>query len=171
MCALRLLLDRRPGDEGERLFGEDKGTAHIFDGFALVNALLCSAVKKPPEGGKAGKGASSRLMRNNCARHFCRTMEILEPTVIVAEGQGVRSWIGGPLGLGSKPTSVYEGPAIPEVARIAGERVDILTFNHPSAGGQSAWWGKSIGSRYLKEVFEPTILRWRNHWARNQRLG
>ena len=49
---LRLLLDRRPGDEGERLFGEDKGTAHIFDGFALVNALLCSAVKKPSEGGK-----------------------------------------------------------------------------------------------------------------------
>ena len=107
-------------------------------------------------------------MRNNCARHFCRTMEILEPTVIVAEGQGVRSWIGGPLGLGSKPTSVYEGPAIPEVARIAGERVDILTFNHLSAAGQSAWWGRLIDSPYLKEVVEPTILRWRNHWARNQ---
>ena len=76
--------------------GEDNGTAHIFDGFAIVNALLCSAVKKPPAGRNAGKGASSRLMRNNCARHFCRTMEILEPTVIVAEGQGVRSWIGGP---------------------------------------------------------------------------
>ena len=167
---LRLLLDRCPGtdDEGERLFGEDKGTAHIFDGFALVNALLCSAVKKPPEGGKAGKGASSPLMRKNCARHFRRTMEILEPTVIVAEGQGVWSWIGGPLGLGSKPTSVYEGPAILEVARIAGERVDILTFNHPSAGGQSAWWGRLIDSPYLKEVVEPTILRWRNHWARNQ---
>ena len=30
---LRLLLDRCPGtdDEGERLFGEDKGTAHIFE--------------------------------------------------------------------------------------------------------------------------------------------
>ena len=104
----------------------------------------------------------------NCARHFRRTMEILEPTVIVAEGQGVWSWIGGPLGLGSKPTSVYEGPAIPEVARIAGERVDILTFNHPSAAGQSAWWGRLIDSPYLKEVVEPTILRWRNHWARNQ---
>ena len=98
---LRLLLDRRPGtdDEGERLFGADKGTAHIFDGFALVNALLCSAVKKPPEGRKAGKGASSPLMRKSCARHFRRTMEILKPTVIVAEGQGVRSWIGGSLGL------------------------------------------------------------------------
>lgn len=162
---LRLMLGRRLGtdDDGERLFG--KGTAHIFDGFALVNALLCSAVGKPPEGTRAGKGASSRLMRKNCARHFRRTMEILEPTVIVAEGQGVRSWIGGPLGLGAKPASTYDGPARPEIARIAGERVDILTFNHPSAGGQSAWWGNSIESRYLKEVVEPTIARWRNRWA------
>ena len=145
---LRLMLGRRLGtdDDGERLFG--KGTAHIFDGFALVNALLCSAVGKPPEGMRAGMGASSRLMRKNCARHFRKTMEILEPTVIVAEGQGVRSWIGGPLGLGAKPASTYDGPARPEIARIAGERVDILTFNHSATSPMSrpgpttatGWW-------------------------------
>lgn len=167
---LRLLLGRPPGtdDEGERLFGEARGTAHIFDGFALVNALLCSAVRAPPVGRKAGKGASSPLMRKNCARHLHRTMEILEPTVIVVEGQAVRSWIGRPLGLGSKPASVYDGPVTPEVAPIAGERVDILTFNHPSAPGQSAWWGNSIESRYLKQVVEPTIVRWRDGWAGDQ---
>ena len=164
---LRLLLDRRLGtdDEGERLFTDGAATAHIFDGFALVNALLCSALKNPPDGVKAGKGASSPLMRENCARHFRATMEILEPTVIVAEGQGVRSWIGGSLGLGSKPTPRYEGPGIPEVARISGKRVDILTFNHPSAPGRSAWWGRSPSSKYLKQVVEPTIVTWRNQRA------
>ena len=162
---LRLLLGRHSGAdaEGERLFGDGATTAHIFDGFALVNALLCSALNDPPGPGiGAGKGASSPLMRQNCARHFRTTMEILEPTVIVAEGQGVRDWIGGPLGLGSKPTAPYNGPAIVEDGRIDRRRVDVLTFNHPSAGGQSAWWGGSPGSKYLKRVVEPTITRWRS---------
>lgn len=41
---LRLLLGREPGDdeEGERLLD-----GHIFGGFALVNYLLCMALKKP----------------------------------------------------------------------------------------------------------------------------
>ena len=168
---LRLLLGRPLGTDhkGERLFAEGQRTAHVFDGFALVNALLCSAVEKYPVGRRAGKGASSRLMRRNCARHFRRTMEILEPTVVVAEGQGVRGWIGGPLALGSKPNSVYGGPATPEVGRVAGGRVDVLTFNHPSAGGRSAWWGNSIESPYLRDVVEPTIARWRDHRAREPR--
>ena len=39
----RLLLGREPGTdaEGERLLD-----GHIFDGFALVNFLLCSALKQ-----------------------------------------------------------------------------------------------------------------------------
>ena len=161
---LRLLLGREPGTdaEGERLSGDGTASAHIFDGFALVNALLCSAVNKPPEGSRAGRGASSLLMRRNCARHFLRTLEILEPTIIIAEGQGVRSWIGGPLGLGPKPTARYKGPASLEITRISGNRVDVLTFNHPSAPGPSAWWGRSPGSKYLKQVVEPTIVKWRN---------
>ncbi|MDE2662643.1 MAG: hypothetical protein OXI39_06520 [Gemmatimonadota bacterium] len=166
---LRLLLGGEPGTdvEEERLFGDGAASAHIFDGFALVNALLCSAVDKPPEGCRAGRGASSPLMRRNCARHFLRTLEILEPTIIVAEGQGVRSWIGGPLGLGPEPPACYKGAAIPEIARIDGKQVDILTFIHPSAPGKPAWWGNSVNSRYLKDFVEPTIARWRNRWMRS----
>ena len=164
---LRLLLGRPPGTDaaGERLFEDGVETAHIFDGFALVNALLCSALKSPPEGNRAGKGASTPLMRKNCARHFRRTVEILEPTVMVIEGQKVRGCIGGQLGLGPKPTPCYDGPGNLEVARIAGKQVDIMTFNHPSAGGQSAWWGRSPGSEYLKRVVVPTIEKWRNQRA------
>ena len=163
---LRLLLGRPLGTDhkGERLFAEGQRTAHVFDGFALVNVLLCSAVK-----GRKTKGYSSPLMSRNCTLHFRRTLEILEPTVIVAEGQGVRDWIGGSLGLGSKPSSVYKGPATPEIGRVAGGRVDVLTFNHPSAGYPSNYWGNSIESPYLREVVEPTVARWRDHRAREPR--
>ena len=161
---LRLLLGRQPGADrqGESLFQHRAPGGHIFDGFALVNSLLCSALKKQPGGMNAGKGNSSPEMRRNCAEHFLTTLKILEPTVIVAEGQGVRSWIGGPLGLGKKPHAPYDGPVTPEATCLAGQRLDVLTFNHPSAGGRSAWWGRSPGSQYLKRVVEPTITSWRD---------
>ena len=168
---LRLLLGRQAGadEHGEWLFRNSAQAAHIFDGFALVNFLLCSALAEQPSGTKSGRGCSSWLMRKNCAHHFRRTMEILEPTVIVAEGQGVRDWIGEPLALGNKPPPQYDGPAITEVTRIAGQHVDVLTFNHPSAPGPSGWWGRSSNSKYLRRVVEPTVAGWRNRvWAGNQ---
>lgn len=160
---LRLLLGRETGADrhGETLFRNHIQGGHIFDAFALVNYLLCTALSEPPKGMHAGKGDSSQEMRRNCAEHFRKTLEILEPTVIIAEGQGVRSWIGSPLRLGKKPRARYDGPVVPETTRIAGRRADVLTFNHPSAPGQSGWWGKSPRSKYLKRVVEPTIVRWR----------
>lgn len=161
---LRLLLGRQAGKdgEGERLFQDRAQTGHIFDGFALVNYLLCSALTDPPKGMNAGRGRSTREMHRNCAEHFLATLEILEPTVIVAEGQGVRRWIGGPLRLGEKPPVRYDGPVAPETARLARKRVDVLTFNHPSAPGRSGWWGRSPNSKYLKQVVEPTMRDWRS---------
>ena len=47
---------------------------HIFDCFALMNFLLCSAVTvsggtgRPQRGGKPGR--STGTMRHKCARHF-----------------------------------------------------------------------------------------------------
>lgn len=160
---LRLLLGREVGTDryGETLFRHRFQGGHIFDAFALVNYLLCTALPGPPKGDNAGKGASSREMQRNCGEHFRKALEILEPTVIIAEGQGVRSWIGSPLALGEKPSARYDGPVVPEATHIAGQRVDVLTFNHPSAPGQSGWWGKSPRSKYLKRVVEPTIVQWR----------
>ena len=161
---LRLLLGRQPGADryDEWLFQHRTLGGHIFHGFALVNFLLCSALTEPPKGTNAGKGSSSWEMQRNCAEHFLSTLEILEPTVIVAEGQGVRSWIGGPLRLGRKPGARYDGPVTPETTHVAGQRVDVLTFNHPSAPGPSGWWGRSSNSKYLKRVVEPTITSWRD---------
>ena len=148
---LRLFLGREPGDdeEGERLLD-----SHIFDGFALVNYLLCTALKKPrskeQDSRGAGQGNSSRIMRQNCGRHFRNTLEILEPTVIVAQGLGVRKWMSNALPLAERGDQH-------EVVSIAGRSVDLFTFSHPSAGGPPGFWGRSTRSFYLMGTVAPTI--------------
>ena len=146
---LRLLLGREPGEdeEGERLFD-----GHVFDGCAQVNYLLCTALERPrsrdAHGG--GRGHSSTEMQRNCAPHFLRTMEILQPTVIVVHGLGLRRWMTNALPLPADAKSA-------ETAEIAGHRVDLLTFTHPSAGGHSGWWGTTPRTRYLRETVAPAI--------------
>ena len=146
---LRLLLSRELGndDAGERLL-----EGHIFDGFALVNYLLCTALKEVR--GKnarwSGKGYSSPMMQRNCAPHFLRTMEILEPTVVVVHGLALRDWIANALPLpANRKTS--------EVVDIAGRPVSLFTFAHPSAGGRYGWWGATPHKRYLCDTIAPAI--------------
>lgn len=151
---LRLLFGREPGTDaaGERLAVEPE--SHIFDGFALVNALLCSAVRQVNPIGEdfkgAAKGFSSPTMRRNCGAHLLRCLGILEPTLIVVQGQGVRKWIAPALNIAPRG-------AVSERIKIANRRVDMLTFDHPSAGGASGYWGGSPHSRYLREVVAPSI--------------
>lgn len=150
---LRLLLGREPGDdeEGERLLD-----GHIFDGFALVNYLLCTALKKfrskEQDSRGAGQGNSSPIMRRNCRRHFRATLEILEPTVIIAQGIGVRKWIPNAL-------SIPKQGDQHEVVSIAGQLVDLFTFSHPSAGGLFGFWGRGTRSSYLMEVVAPALRK------------
>ena len=152
---LRLLLGRKPGEdnEGERLLDD----VHVFDGFALVNYLLCTALKEPRSGGEkgAGTGNSSGVMQRNCARHFRKTMEILEPTVIVAHGVALRQWMAN--------------PELPERLQINGNWVDVLTFVHPSAPGKG-FWGRGLGAQpYLAETVTSRIeafLRGQQHSSR-----
>lgn len=151
---LRLLLGRSPGTdaEGERLGVSPE--AHIFDGFALVNALLCSSVKEVKPIGEnfkgAAKGFSSSAMRRNCGPHLLAVLEIMEPTVIVVQGQGVRKWIAPVLNLSERGT-------VTEQVRIGPREADLFTFDHPSAGGVSGYWGGSPNSRYLTEIVMPAI--------------
>ena len=146
---LRLLLGREPGDdaEGERLLD-----GHIFDGCAQVNYLLCTALTAPrsKEAHGGGRGYSSRAMQRRCAPHFLRTMEILEPTVVVVHGLALRRWVANALPLPPQGDTA-------EVVQIAGKPVDLLTFAHPSAGGHAGWWGTTPRTRYLRETVAPAI--------------
>jgi hypothetical protein len=51
---------------------------HIFDGFALVNRLLCSAGPR-----ESSQGRPTPTMFERCLEHFCATMWILEPTIVI----------------------------------------------------------------------------------------
>lgn len=150
---LRLILGREIGNDRE---GEQLGDGHLFDGFALVNALLCSSLDAPrdPSQFGGGSGRSTSTMRRNCSTHFLRTLEILEPNLIVLQGQGVRQWVGGDLHVGQRG-------AVQATGRINGHDVDVLTFDHPSAGGQSGYWGRSTRSAYLRETVVPAVAQWR----------
>ena len=151
---LRCLVGREPGTDtaGEQLFPDRPG-AHLFDGFALVNRLLCSAIDV-----ESGRGRSSGVMQRNCSRHFVTTLEILEPTVLVIQGKKVRSWITRDgIGLPRQRS----GPV--ETAEIGETETDVLTFVHPSAPGYG-WWGNSAQSPYLRETVMPAVLEWRSRW-------
>lgn len=161
---LRLLLGRPAGSdcEGELLrFPHPQPVGHIFDGYALVNFLLCSALKEVRLDDRSARGSSSPTMRQNCTKHFRATLEILEPTVIVAQGLDVRDWMGAALGLEKRVRPLPFERVPPEHTRLDGRTVDLITFAHPSAGNPYNWWGNSLDSRYLKKVVEPTIRSWR----------
>lgn len=117
---------------------------HAFDCFALVNVLLCSAVR-------AGSttGASSPAMRHSCLRHFEATLLVLDPTVVVLQGAGVAEW-----------TRVVFEPA-EQVAEHAwrfqwGERpAHLARFAHPTARGAQLW--SNLTGSCLQDVVVPTL--------------
>jgi uracil-DNA glycosylase len=68
-------------------------------------------------------------MKRNCLRHFAATVEILEPTIMVLQGEGVQNWLGPVLGMTDDRTEHLAD------ARVAGNRVLVCRFSHPSAHG------------------------------------
>jgi hypothetical protein len=151
---LRLLFGK---DLGSDYYGElvelDGVATHLFDCFALVNFLLCSAVPTEsshddvvPRGGKPGR--STRAMQHNCARHFMAELEILEPTIIVLQGRAVLGWM----------KAVYDTVSDDEVqtVQMTGYTSRVLAFTHPSAYG-AANWGRNDRTTYLLKVVAPAI--------------
>lgn len=66
---------------------------HLYDHFAFVNALLCSAITKDG----SPKDKSSRAMRYNCKANLHAALEILRPTIVVVQGRDPEAALGGVL--------------------------------------------------------------------------
>jgi hypothetical protein len=145
--ALRVLFGLGLGDswEQEFLLAEDGDGFHIFDAFALVNVLLCSA--HPPG---SSDGASTEVMRSNCLRHFRATVRILEPTVLIVQGKGVRSWLASAV-----EAEEHLSPTLSRTT-IAGRSILAAQFSHPSARGNPPW-GDRLDATYLTDVVAPTM--------------
>lgn len=151
---LRLLVGSGLGSdfEGEHIPLNGERT-HIFEMFALVDFLLCSAVSSAHQAQHAGgRGRSTAVMRRNCAEHFRRAIEILEPTILVAQGHGVRRWMAAVID-SSRPADARH-PL--ELVRVGAVHALLATFVHPSAPSRYGW-GANASQPYLRDVVRPTI--------------
>jgi hypothetical protein len=124
----------------------DEKSVHLFDCFALVNRLLCAAHLAGTSTGK-----STKTMLNNCERHFQATLEILEPTIVIIQGIKVWKWSKNILvPVKKRSENLFE-------CDLAGRRVMVAAFTHPSAWGPNRW--DSPTSAYFKQVVRPTLRR------------
>jgi hypothetical protein len=105
---------------------------HVFEAYAMANLLLCSAVE----------------MRAACVRHLAATIRILEPTLVISQGESLKKeltrlfapqWKRGELPLA-------EG-------RLDGCRFAWASLHHPSRH----WHGQDM--KYFVETAAPTISR------------
>jgi hypothetical protein len=145
--ALRAVFGLGLGEDfgGEFVHPVDGKPFHVFDGFALVNRLLCFA--GPPS---SAQGRATSRMYSNCSDHFAATISILEPTIVILQGRDVTRWTKNVL----TPTRVY-GEHLYE-ARLGQQRMVVCTFSHPSARGLLRW-GDRVGAPYLNEIVAPTL--------------
>jgi hypothetical protein len=88
-------------------------------------------------------------MQANCATHFRAALDILEPTLVVAQGYGVRKWIARSYGLPARR---------PQDGVEQLQQATLVSFSHPSAHG-ALNWGLNERMPYLVNVVGPTIRR------------
>ncbi len=153
---LRLLLGRPLGSDfsGEFII-PSVGRVHIFRMYALTNFLLCSAVSSAKDSGQGSqKGRSTPTMRRNCASHFRRTMEILEPTVVILLGDNVWQWIQRER-IFDEVTDVEESPLLKYV-QLNKSSALLCTFTHPTSYAERNW-GWNDHTEYLLYKVRPTI--------------
>jgi hypothetical protein len=147
--ALRILMGTGVGTdyEGEVINPDDGEPFHIFDGFALVNRLLCSAA--PPN---SSNGRPTGTMFKNCGEHFRATMKILEPTIVVLQGRAVAKWVK-PILVPGRPYDDHHHEAF-----LGDHRMIVCTFTHPSAHGEYRW-GDQPTAPYVTKVVRPTLQK------------
>jgi len=140
-----------PGTDHETEFLDMHGErVHLFDCFALVNRLLCSAHVRG-----TSTGQPTPTMFDNCERHFAATLEILQPTIVVI--QGVQVWKRSQRVLVPR---LQLSEHLVE-CELAGQRVLVSTFAHPSARGEHRW--AAPDSPYLIRVVRPTLQMAMDH--------
>lgn len=152
--ALRLLFGIPLGTDHESEFMTvDDERFHLFDAFALVNYLLCSAV------GNDGKtrGLATSTMMKNCQHHFQHALRILEPSVVVVQGKTFWPWIQ------SAFDSVTHQAHEVHSARLGPLQMFVASFTHPSAPSYPHNWGTNDQTPYLLQTAAPSIA-----WIRDQ---
>jgi hypothetical protein len=120
---------------------------HLFDAFALVNYLLCSAVQE----GEGRRGKATETMLEACQPHFKKAIEILEPTVMVVQSKGFWIWIKRSFDRVAKLSNeLYQ-------AFLGKNQTLVAVFAHPSTPNNIHNWGRSVNTIYLLDTVTPTL--------------
>ena len=155
--ALRLLFGLPLGtDYQSEILTIDGQCCHLFDAFALVNYLLCSAIRS--DGTRRGQATDT--MKANCRHHFREALHILEPSVIVVQGE--KFWLSG---VSSSFDSVSHLTRNVYEARLGSLQILVAAFAHPSAGPPKNW-GTNDHTPYLLNVVKPSL-----EWIRQRVLN
>jgi len=143
---LRLLFGIPLGfDVNEEYIVINDSNFHIYDGYALVNYYLCSAVI-------AGTTTSrtTTKMRKNCFKHFRKALTILEPTIIIVQGKTIWNPVSKAFdSIDQISDSLYK-------ARLEGQESFLCSFSHPSSHFPLNW-GANDHTPYLIETVVPTV--------------
>jgi uracil-DNA glycosylase len=157
--ALRLAFGREPGEDRDgELLPIGRNFRHVFDCFALANKRLCSAIDASGVDGRRNRAAKVPDMDATCLPHLEATIRILEPTLIVLQGAGLRGLIHPRL---RKARSVM--PLL-EVAEFGGVETMIANFYHPAYPDNALNWGTYAGGPYLCKTVAPVIAAARTYW-------
>lgn len=142
--ALQLAFGLYPKDEDdegkERLTFADGSTAHFFEAYAMTNLLLCSAVVEGTM-----RSRSTGIMRGSCARHMRATIDILQPTLVISQGDVLDETLRAIMGV-TKPVSVNIAHC-----ELGGNEFVWASLKHPT------WFWRMPLDEYLWDVVVPTI--------------
>jgi hypothetical protein len=119
---------------------------HLFECFAMANLLLCSAVLK--EGSQ--KSLATSVMRANCVRHLVKTVEILEPTLVISQGWGLVDTLWESFGV-THPVDLNVADCYLADCDLNGNRFVWIALKHPTR----LW--RSINQSYFRETVVPAI--------------
>ena len=148
--ALRLLFGLPLSvDHASEYLQSNSERCHLFDAFALVNYLLCSAVQE----GEGRSGKATETMLKACQRHFRKAVEILEPTVMVVQSKGFWDWVKRSFDRVTKLSDeLYQ-------THLGENQTFVAVFAHPSTPDNPHNWGRSANTTYLLDTVAPTLYK------------
>jgi len=143
---LRLLFGIPLGFDVDQEFIAAKDSAfHIYDGYALVNYYLCSAVIPGTT-----KSRPTKQMERNCFKHFHKALTVLEPTIIAVQGKTICNPVSRAF------DSIHQISDSLFKAKIGRNESFLCFFSHPSYWGDLNW-GKNKPTPYLIKTVRPTV--------------
>lgn len=121
---------------------------HVIDMFTLTNATLCSALKKKPDGTLTTKGKATPQMRSTCVRHLRAQIDILEPTLLIAQGVNALSSISTIAGRKlSSPSS--------QLLQLGSHQTRVVALAHPTSHSPTNW--PSHTTEYFRACVAPLV--------------